>query len=494
MSKPPSGRPFQVVECHGRPLLLLRPMPDPDEGFAAYLTRLCSANRLHGSGSLARCLGLTYGQLLQLGPESFREVLCGRATVVPSPPGQGTATSGRVSFLSGVRTYTRLCPCCLREGARHDRRWGWPLTLACQRHGCLLIDKCPRCLKRVSHLRRNQCACDCGFDFRLFKTVPAPSWLPVFYRVFSPWRQAGLDEEQIIAGEARSLLILRALLLPENKQLDSRSRRVAGASKALFEGNQLDPLDRLMCDWPKHFHEHLIVLTMVGESSLHVLLKNMRKLRSPELNQASMLVRTAVAEVRREERRQRQLADDSIRSLTELAKLTRLSPDTLIKLIAVGQIRAVVRDTGRQKTYVIPSEEAIRLRQLYSSSLSLAQAAQHLVCSEIHVNLLARAGAISAIKIAGQARTWRFKKEALDQFLSRLWNMGSDEIPGTDSRSAIPLNQLSVKNRSGYPRPNWVRFAERIMAGDIPLFRLPGGKGLGSIAMRAEDLPGAKRA
>ena len=488
---------FQIIQTTGKPLLLLRPLPRHAEGFAGYLTRLCSENKLNGPAALARRLGLSYGQLVLLGTDVFREILCGRAKIAAlQSEAQRPSLSGRGAFQNGICSYTRLCPQCMKEGLGYTSEWGWPLTLACTQHGTLLLDVCPRCHGRVTLLRHDQYACECGYDFRMFSAAEAPKWLPLFYRVFSPLRAAGnADDREIVRTEYQALLILRGILLPEDKPLDARSRRAAGASKALLQMDKIGLLGQVLCDWPNKFHRRMHLLYGAAKLPTQELLKRMQRFGSPELSTASTAVRAAIANKRREERQQHSAVNAGIHSIEELKRITGLNRRTIIRLIRTNKIHATVRTSAaRQRSYEIPAEEARRIRQLYSSSIGLRQASAHLGCSETHVNMFARADAFPATKITTYVKTWRFEAEALDRFLSSLemkaTENGSDVEMDSD---LVPLGHLAVKTVSGMPVPSWVRVAQRILANKIPLFKLRSGRALSSIAIRRTDTPPAPR-
>lgn len=488
---------FQIIQTTGKPLLLLRPLPRHAEGFAGYLTRLCSENKLNGPATLARRLGLTYGQLVLLGPDVFREILCGRAKIAAlQPEASRPSLSGRRAFQNGIRTYTRLCPQCMKEGLGYTSEWGWPLTLACKQHGTLLLDVCPRCHGRVSLLRHDQYACECGYDFRTFGSVAAPKWLPLFYRVFSPLRAAGnADDREIVRTEHQALLILRGILLPEDKPLDARSRRAAGASKALLQMDKIGLLGQVLCDWPNQFHRRMHLLYGAAKLPTQELLKRMQRFGSPELSTASTAVRAAIANKRREERQQHSAVDAGIHSIEELTKITGLNQRTIIRLIRTNKIHATVRKrTARLSSYEIPAEEAQRICQLYSSSIGLRQASAHLGCSETHVNMFARADAFPATKITSYVKTWRFETEALNRFLSSLEMKAIKNGSDVDmDPELVPLGHLSVETTGGMPVRSWVRLAQRILENEITLFKLPSGQALGSIAMRISDTPRIRR-
>lgn len=56
-----------------------------------------------------------------------------------------------------------VCPECLLETCHLRGSWELTFNVACPRHGCMLIDRCPGCRKRLSPHRRRMATCNCGY-------------------------------------------------------------------------------------------------------------------------------------------------------------------------------------------------------------------------------------------------------------------------------------------------------------------------------------------
>ena len=151
----------------------------PGESLSSLLVRLTYLNYYAGSHLLARvCQDLegatlwrenlscpnhsaTFVQLAQLTQVPVEELLAAsryglmRRLVVPP------AEAGRLEEMEGLpppRKYVVLrtdqaaqyCPVCLEKRAYHRLVWvPWAATV-CLEHGCLLVDRCPHCQKRLS--------------------------------------------------------------------------------------------------------------------------------------------------------------------------------------------------------------------------------------------------------------------------------------------------------------------------------------------------------
>jgi len=68
------------------------------------------------------------------------------------------------------QNHPKICPACLREAAYIRRIWEFTLVTVCPMHRCLLEDKCPNCGKHISWLRNRVTVCPCNYDWREYKS------------------------------------------------------------------------------------------------------------------------------------------------------------------------------------------------------------------------------------------------------------------------------------------------------------------------------------
>lgn len=484
---------FRLVPTNSRPLLLYRPIPDAKEGFGEYLTRLCSGNCLDGPAALAERLGLTYGQLIELGSENFREILCGRTALVSPRPGKITGVlHGKKYFWRGVRTQARVCPQCLSEGNVADKSWSWPLTLACDQHGSWLLDRCPRCSQEISLLRRRQFACNCGYDYRLAQVRQAEHWLGDFYKFFSPERFGQpQDRGAIFESDQMAQLILRALLKSDKNPPDARQRRLRGPTVTLVRADQIVRLREMMLHWSTWISQRMECIADAHPQSAERLIRQMRALGSTELLAVAAKSTDAIEGKKKAGRLQKELEAPRIRSIEELSRVTGLNERTIKSFIAKGYINGCTtqeRYPGRN-SYLISEEESARIRLAYESSLSLSEAAHWFDSDALHVKIFAKANFLKPVlNYSNQVVTWRFCKEDLDSFLNSLKGIASTVANDAEPAELAPLGMLPIKHHSGCPNRNWIRLAGRIASGEIPIFRLNHGRGLNALAVRTSDL------
>jgi len=171
-----------------KPLLLIRPTPDSREGTSEYLQRLAKKNGFESSKDIAALLGIPLGHLFTHRLEKVMAVIKGADSPesLRLPPFKlpSTHTFGATV---GISLSARICSRCLSEADILSAEWSLPLSISCNRHEIVLLDRCPRCLKNI-HRARSLSRCRCGQDFREVDSQPTPPWEKIYYELFAPWR------------------------------------------------------------------------------------------------------------------------------------------------------------------------------------------------------------------------------------------------------------------------------------------------------------------
>lgn len=71
-------------------------------------------------------------------------------------------------FRFGLKTkYNQVCPLCIRQKAYLRKRWDIGFYTCCHLHKCLLINKCPKCNKKLTMNSFKITLCKCGYDLSL---------------------------------------------------------------------------------------------------------------------------------------------------------------------------------------------------------------------------------------------------------------------------------------------------------------------------------------
>lgn len=168
--------------------LLVRGSPHVDESLMGYVLRLTEANGYETPSWILKMAELEYRQLHHSCAFVFKHGA--GLKVLAEVAGVGGAELERLThprqrdsslcrfFGQPVMQYAvrpahpKLCQACLSESPFCRRVWELSLVTACPRHGCLLIDECPKCGRRLSWVRERVSVCPCKFDWR--KSVATP--------------------------------------------------------------------------------------------------------------------------------------------------------------------------------------------------------------------------------------------------------------------------------------------------------------------------------
>ncbi len=165
--------------------LLARPFPMTGEGLRGYFTRLAEDNGLLPDIDLYLML---FGSRQHAAATRSRLDQAANATGVPfaaldalDSRGLSNAAARTCRFAGHRIALTRLrnercaiCPKCIQAIRALHASWELSAVAACPRHGCWLIDQCPRCKVALSWRRPGVSTCRCGFDLAAAQVTAAP--------------------------------------------------------------------------------------------------------------------------------------------------------------------------------------------------------------------------------------------------------------------------------------------------------------------------------
>lgn len=173
-----------------QPRLLLRVEAYPDDSWQSYLLRMNQHNYPHSPRMIVTLYkewcdkaGISDSFLLPRQTESYEWLshlvwLTPQAMLEKTLHRYASITTSYVTILDQValddKVYpllprldnqhyisTRFCSHCLAEVAYHRQHWSLRASTFCLKHHCLLLDRCPVCLKSpsIENVATNQCAC-----------------------------------------------------------------------------------------------------------------------------------------------------------------------------------------------------------------------------------------------------------------------------------------------------------------------------------------------
>jgi hypothetical protein len=173
------------MELSGVGRLLISAKPYQDESFMGYVIRLSEKNWYERSSWILKMAGFNCMQIHQSCAFVFRPG--GGITALSQLTGVDEGDLFQLTYpkasLSGsdssylffgqpVIQYLiqparpKVCTMCLLDSAYCRRVWDLSLVTACPLHRCMLINQCPKCRRRISWVRNQVSSCPCGFDWR----------------------------------------------------------------------------------------------------------------------------------------------------------------------------------------------------------------------------------------------------------------------------------------------------------------------------------------
>ncbi len=113
-------------------------------------------------------------EMLNLDIPALRDLAC--LTGIKETPPEAYNIFGHIVHKYSVRTMTpKICPACLRESNYIRKIWDLAASTCCPDHKMLLMDKCPKCGKKISWSRCKVSEClHCGQDWRDIASPEVP--------------------------------------------------------------------------------------------------------------------------------------------------------------------------------------------------------------------------------------------------------------------------------------------------------------------------------
>lgn len=183
--------------------------PALEEGALGFLLRSASAN---GSSLYELCELIQQRRLDGLSPTTFRLLayivqvsptwLASRSAVRARSDGSNVIEFARRRWTaSGALRLVRpqVCPQCMRLGGSCAVAWEVSAVCSCPIHGCLLLDRCPRCQQLLSWIRPAVEVCGCG-GYLVTNSESGQSRELEIALEFSAWLAGRLDLDSPLAA------------------------------------------------------------------------------------------------------------------------------------------------------------------------------------------------------------------------------------------------------------------------------------------------------
>ena len=361
------------------------------------------------------------------------------------------ARFGHNAFLGGVvnREFIdisrrRACPRCLSVSPHHRAVWDCALVTACPDHLVRLLDRCPRCPRRLGWRRSNLTRCACRADLTAFAGVPVPAEaagaardvVALIGSQHVPWlggRLAACDRADLL----RLLMCLGMFLTDWRRERRIETLVAAGpdsVARVVLAG--LDALKR----WPEPLQAYLADQRVrAGQRQGRY---GARKTLGAFYDWLTLMedgeVKAVLAEAAREfVQRDPQLArrvhrsrlltmadpepDGGVLALIDAARRMGRSGETVKRMMATGMLPAAASE-GRGVPMALDGEAVEALGSRLRRAVPLVEAARMLGISRARTRRLAEAGLIRPIQrvAAGGWAQWAFDPVEIKGFMNRL--------------------------------------------------------------------------
>ena len=288
-----------------------------------------------------------------------------------------------------------VCPECIHELGYAPAWWDLRYAIACSAHRRMLVFRCPKCGKRLLHLRRGLLTCSCGASL-----ADSPEEEPSSEII---WLMNLLKEKVEDPLDGSESSITQRPLRPEDADLDTlctiiRSLGLAEHRMSGAEGGPgpssavprwLPAVATFLYDWPKGVHEFCArwqgySATRCSKQSLRTifpwafqaLFKSRHKRRDRTLfvidavlGYVSSEIPGLAVDIRARDLRQLPQEGHTYCGVASAAKRASIPRHTIIKLIRRGDVQYRTARRGSRKVYEIKAETAENLRIDYHPAL-----------------------------------------------------------------------------------------------------------------------------
>lgn len=162
----------------------------------------------------------------------------------------------------------KICPVCYKENRILMKTWELNFNIACSIHGCLLINRCNKCLKPISIRRKEISKCNCGNPLSElpFVRVEENEWMfsMLVEHIFSEEKihikSLGTFNNPNLINLTKGQFIFLVCQFVSKIHYDYYKKNLSFKSSTLDQEFRIS-LQRfygIFSDWPRSFHEFLM--------------------------------------------------------------------------------------------------------------------------------------------------------------------------------------------------------------------------------------------
>lgn len=248
-------------------MILVRPRPISKESGRGYVLRVSEQNGLETPRWLLSYLGekgiASKGYAaLELILRNSEHGLDGLRGPVANLADLNAPDPGNLPIRYWNTRRPRFCPCCLAESPHWRASWDLVFTVACDKHGHQLHDRCPQCQKPLSWDRSHITTCPCGFDLREATTENAPEFAMQLAREIElRLEPAALPQAGVLKLwhrlDLETLLKLVWFLGAYSRNAHRKPQKIVGLETKLVAELMVEQAMAILSDWPAGFHRLL---------------------------------------------------------------------------------------------------------------------------------------------------------------------------------------------------------------------------------------------
>lgn len=460
---------------------------EQEESAKAILLRVSAANRYPDFRQVLEIARLPIGfaerpcdlgalaTLIGVAPSELEQAACW-----PVHTHAGLVSFGpvRISSVCVDLTHPKICIRCIGGGDDENatkifarRIWDVRAFLACPRHGCLLVDTCPSCMRRLTWVRPALDRCKCGASLLDAEVTPAPADVMAVARRLEALckmqqremiPEAGMAPMVSIDAAARLVWVFgtSAPLSSGANGHEWRSRFLSkpnvAASLSIVENGApvlLKWPDGLIARLTKHRRRSVERVGLVAEFG--PLMRHLRtSLRDPEFAFVFDAIRNWLASewdggfvkpwsffYRRPSTSARFVPG------TVAAAELGTTQARVATMIGRGTLEGESHAMGRRRQLIVSTQDLAEARARSAATLSSADTAQWLGVSAFELKALRRHGLLG--NIHRQLERSGVSRDALNAFMMQLWERSTPWPRGYPASQAVTLSSIPKLHRIG---------------------------------------------
>jgi len=257
--------------------LIVSSPPFNDESLGGYITRLTSLNGYTSHLMIYRKVDLMVNSTLEVNVNIIspsrvslgklskltgvkEEILWGLTYYPMLGDLEDTSINSTLisAFIKGALLHSKIkyCPLCLVENLYYRKVWNLTIYNVCEKHKCILKNKCPKCEREIFLRSTKIGICQCGFDLRMAEVDSAPEENGELEQFISSKIK---KEKTVITNNPLSTLefpLFTFVIMYFARFINGLSKNLRNNSK-IFHFSETTRAFHIFNNWPMNFYQFL---------------------------------------------------------------------------------------------------------------------------------------------------------------------------------------------------------------------------------------------